>query len=647
MQEDGNLVLYRNDNSQALWSSGTSGKPVAHAIMQGDGNFVLYDNNGVAYWSTGTWGNPGAFLILQDDGNLVVYGQNGQALWASKTALGTERLDADQQLNINDKMAAANKRTTLILQGDGNLVLYRNYDNLALWSSNTPGKPVTHAIMQGDGNFVLYDNNGVAYWSTGTSEKPGAFLILQDDGNLVVYGPGTSTEPLWASMTTQNWDLADPGPPAILVEFEPAFLLDVTDVGKVAEFINATQSAIAPIASKLQSAELALVGPAVVAANNLHDNVRIVRVGLWLLSPYFPFAAPDPNDPHQLPVLTPACAATGFNEAALIGVPGPTVLQEVGFAFAIPITALNTLANAELANIQAAVSKIGSVSSITVTGPAENVVVTTVTGRGGVPPASISGTITETLGLQAGTAPNTHRPLVTGNFSSGTDVGNQVLLAVAGVLSGADILGTLVFAEALGITLLIPFLGGLADPPIAQLNSLVNMIPSVFPFEPEQMVGALPDFPTAIFNWPIFGADTSRVVGNATVTFVSRGPGSGSLMLSGPAVLDGIQDDMAGGASVDYTATWTNMAPQSIGWQVSGRTGDAAGSVQAQVSTSEQGFTADFPLPDPVNPGQYHFSLTTTATEVNIKDPTKTPLTASAVQGVVAKVRKNPPGGGR
>jgi hypothetical protein len=85
MQADGNLVLYRNDNSQALWASNTCGKPVTHAIMQGDGNFVLYDNTGKAYWATGTWTAPGSYVILQDDGNFVLYGPNGGALWASNT----------------------------------------------------------------------------------------------------------------------------------------------------------------------------------------------------------------------------------------------------------------------------------------------------------------------------------------------------------------------------------------------------------------------------------------------------------------------------------------------------------------------------------------------------------------------------------
>jgi hypothetical protein len=123
----------------------------------------------------------------------------------------TARLDANQKLNINDTLIPDNNTTTLIMQGDGNLVLYRNDNKVALWSSNTWGKPVTSAIMQGDGNFVCYDNNGVAYWATGTWGHPGSYIILQDDGNLVVYGPNGG--PLWASNTVQNWDplVADTG----------------------------------------------------------------------------------------------------------------------------------------------------------------------------------------------------------------------------------------------------------------------------------------------------------------------------------------------------------------------------------------------------------------------------------------------------
>ena len=88
MQKDGNLVLYRIDTDQALWSSGTVNKPVTHTVMQGDGNLVCYDDQGHAYWASGTAGHAGADVVLQGDGNLVVYahvGGGNQALWASNT----------------------------------------------------------------------------------------------------------------------------------------------------------------------------------------------------------------------------------------------------------------------------------------------------------------------------------------------------------------------------------------------------------------------------------------------------------------------------------------------------------------------------------------------------------------------------------
>ena len=57
---------------QPYWSTGTGGSNADTAVMQGDGNFVLY-RNGAAVWFTGTFGHPGSTLRLQDDGNLVIY----------------------------------------------------------------------------------------------------------------------------------------------------------------------------------------------------------------------------------------------------------------------------------------------------------------------------------------------------------------------------------------------------------------------------------------------------------------------------------------------------------------------------------------------------------------------------------------------
>lgn len=83
MQGDGNLVLYRR--GVARWSSGTWGRPGARAVLQGDGNVVVYDLNGVARWSSRTNGSGASDrLVMQTDGNLVLYGPT-RALWATWT----------------------------------------------------------------------------------------------------------------------------------------------------------------------------------------------------------------------------------------------------------------------------------------------------------------------------------------------------------------------------------------------------------------------------------------------------------------------------------------------------------------------------------------------------------------------------------
>ena len=65
-----------------LWHSGTSGHPGARAVLQADGNFVIYSPSNAVLWSTGTAGHPGARLVVQSDANVVLY-DGGQALWST------------------------------------------------------------------------------------------------------------------------------------------------------------------------------------------------------------------------------------------------------------------------------------------------------------------------------------------------------------------------------------------------------------------------------------------------------------------------------------------------------------------------------------------------------------------------------------
>jgi len=109
---------------------------------------------------------------------------------------GTSLL-TNQFLLKEDYLSSGDGRYQLILQDDGNLVLYRLSDHKALWASGTNGKAVSKAIMQQDGNFVIYGYPN-AVWATNTNGKPNATLIVQNDGNVVIYEP---TVPIWASNT--------------------------------------------------------------------------------------------------------------------------------------------------------------------------------------------------------------------------------------------------------------------------------------------------------------------------------------------------------------------------------------------------------------------------------------------------------------
>jgi len=69
-QTDGNVVLY-NANSVPLWHSGTGGSGATQAIMQQDGNFVVYAGS-TPVWHTQTGGNPDAYLRIQANGTVSV-----------------------------------------------------------------------------------------------------------------------------------------------------------------------------------------------------------------------------------------------------------------------------------------------------------------------------------------------------------------------------------------------------------------------------------------------------------------------------------------------------------------------------------------------------------------------------------------------
>jgi hypothetical protein len=84
-QTDGNLVLYRRSNGQALWHTGTYGKNVKQTIFQNDGNLVIYNTSNSPVWASNTERRGATKLTVQDDGNVVIYTPQGQAVWHTNT----------------------------------------------------------------------------------------------------------------------------------------------------------------------------------------------------------------------------------------------------------------------------------------------------------------------------------------------------------------------------------------------------------------------------------------------------------------------------------------------------------------------------------------------------------------------------------
>jgi hypothetical protein len=206
-QTDGNLVLYKS-GGRSIWANSANG-PTAWTAMQSDGNLVAYDVIGRPRWSSNTAGNGASRLVVQDDGNAVIYrNSDGRAVWQSGTGGGrqpvaqpagrTDRLGVNQGIwRGGAVLTSSDGRFQLILQAsDGNMVIYKQ--GVAIWAIG--GRDDDFLVNQGDGNVVIYRTHGGAVWSTGTGGQGGSTLVMQSDGNLVLYR-GSDGRPIWSSGT--------------------------------------------------------------------------------------------------------------------------------------------------------------------------------------------------------------------------------------------------------------------------------------------------------------------------------------------------------------------------------------------------------------------------------------------------------------
>lgn len=108
-----------------------------------------------------------------------------------------EDLLPNQTLQPNQFLESSNGKYQLLMQGDGNLVLYENY-SVAVWDTGTTNAGACKFVSQGDGNAVLYDTDNQPVWHSGTFNSGECRLLVQNDGNIVLYNNDTGTA-VWDS----------------------------------------------------------------------------------------------------------------------------------------------------------------------------------------------------------------------------------------------------------------------------------------------------------------------------------------------------------------------------------------------------------------------------------------------------------------
>ncbi|KAK9919091.1 hypothetical protein WJX75_009330 [Coccomyxa subellipsoidea] len=110
-------------------------------------------------------------------------------------------------LNAGQTLKSPNGQSKLVLQADGNLVLYKGGN--AVWSSGTDRsneKPAVLAV-QDDGNVCLYAAGGAfCGWATNTGGSDNVKLVVSDSGVLVVL---SGEKGLWSSAPISPSDAAE------------------------------------------------------------------------------------------------------------------------------------------------------------------------------------------------------------------------------------------------------------------------------------------------------------------------------------------------------------------------------------------------------------------------------------------------------
>jgi hypothetical protein len=151
-QYNGTHTGYLNGETANVQTWNQTLSPDQIADISGTPDHILFRSNGTAYPSGSTWTGPCSTATFSQ-GQLSIKETCSKA--GTVVSFGT----------------TGYPNAILVLQTDGNLVLYKTSDRSATnytWKTATSGNPNDSMFLQPDGNLVIYSAIGKPIWSAGT-----------------------------------------------------------------------------------------------------------------------------------------------------------------------------------------------------------------------------------------------------------------------------------------------------------------------------------------------------------------------------------------------------------------------------------------------------------------------------------------------
>jgi N-acetylmuramoyl-L-alanine amidase len=193
MQTNGSLV--DSHGTTPIWGITNRDDAGAHAVMQTNGDFVIYDGQRVV-WTSGTdkAGDSGSAMRIDNNGAIEIKTPAGHAIWrsypSSVLASGTTLLGGSILLSPNQLFKLAMER-------GGDLALYSG--STLIWHISPVDGAGDSLSMNRGGDLVLTKGSRLL-WHSGTDRTAdaGAVLTLENSGDLAVIASGNKQ--IWGTI---------------------------------------------------------------------------------------------------------------------------------------------------------------------------------------------------------------------------------------------------------------------------------------------------------------------------------------------------------------------------------------------------------------------------------------------------------------